>query len=81
MSKQALVPYLGDPVWRRGRAEHDAHLGRQPRAGLQRCEPPYSHDRVVLGIPPAPTPEEDRQLLREIGRKVVEDCQRLTQTN
>jgi len=31
--------------------------------------------------PPAPTPEEDRQLLREIGRKVVEDCQRPTQTN
>jgi hypothetical protein len=25
----------------------------------------------VLGIPPAPTPEEDSRLLREIGRKVV----------
>jgi nitrite reductase/ring-hydroxylating ferredoxin subunit len=36
----------------------------------------YSQDRVVSGIPPAPTPEEDRRLVREVGRKVVEDCQR-----
>jgi len=41
--------------------------------------PTYAHDRVVSGIPPAPTPEEDRRLLREIGRQVVEDCQRLAQ--
>ena len=34
----------------------------------------YSHDRVLTGIPPAPTPEEDIQLLRDTGRKVVEDC-------
>jgi Rieske 2Fe-2S protein len=40
----------------------------------------YSQDRVIAGIPPAPTPEEDRHLLRETGRKVVEDCQRLAQT-
>jgi nitrite reductase/ring-hydroxylating ferredoxin subunit len=33
--------------------------------------PTYSQDRVVLGIPPAPTPEEDSRLLREVGRKVV----------
>jgi hypothetical protein len=33
--------------------------------------PTYSQDRVVLGIPPAPTPAEDSRLLREIGRKVV----------
>jgi hypothetical protein len=33
--------------------------------------PTYSQDRVVAGIPPAPTPEEDSRLLREIGRKVV----------
>jgi len=36
----------------------------------------YSQDRVIAGIPPAPTPEEDRQLLRETARKVVEDCQK-----
>ena len=41
----------------------------------------YSQDRVIAGIPPAPTPEADRQLLREMGRKVVEDCQRLAQTS
>ncbi|MBI3329238.1 MAG: hypothetical protein HYZ81_21370 [Nitrospinae bacterium] len=38
--------------------------------------PTYSQDRVVSGIPPSPTPEEDRRLLREIGRKVVEESQR-----
>jgi phenylpropionate dioxygenase-like ring-hydroxylating dioxygenase large terminal subunit len=32
--------------------------------------PTYSQD-TVLRIPPAPTPEEDEQLLREVGRKVV----------
>ena len=40
----------------------------------------YSQDRVIAGIPSAPTPEEDKQLLRETGRKVIEDCQRLAQT-
>jgi nitrite reductase/ring-hydroxylating ferredoxin subunit len=34
--------------------------------------PTYSQDRVVAEIPPAPTPEEDKRLLQEIGRKVVE---------
>jgi nitrite reductase/ring-hydroxylating ferredoxin subunit len=33
--------------------------------------PTYSHDRVVSGIPAASTPEEDKQLLREVARKVV----------
>jgi phenylpropionate dioxygenase-like ring-hydroxylating dioxygenase large terminal subunit len=33
--------------------------------------PTYSHDRVVSGISPAPTPEADKQLLRETARKVV----------
>jgi RimJ/RimL family protein N-acetyltransferase len=33
--------------------------------------PTYSHDRVVSGIPPAPTPEADKQLLRDTARKVV----------
>jgi nitrite reductase/ring-hydroxylating ferredoxin subunit len=40
----------------------------------------YSQDRVIAGIPSAPTPEEDKQLLRETGRTVIEDCQRLAQT-
>jgi nitrite reductase/ring-hydroxylating ferredoxin subunit len=39
--------------------------------------PTYSQDKIISGIAPASTPEEDRQLLREIGRKVVADCQRL----
>jgi nitrite reductase/ring-hydroxylating ferredoxin subunit len=41
--------------------------------------PTYAHDQVVSGIPPAPTPEADRRLLREIGQKVVENCQRHAQ--
>jgi nitrite reductase/ring-hydroxylating ferredoxin subunit len=39
--------------------------------------PTYSQDKVVPGIPPASTPEKDSLLLRDTGRKVVEDCQRL----
>jgi phenylpropionate dioxygenase-like ring-hydroxylating dioxygenase large terminal subunit len=33
--------------------------------------PTYSHDQVVSGIPRAPTPEEDKRLLREVARNVV----------
>jgi nitrite reductase/ring-hydroxylating ferredoxin subunit len=33
--------------------------------------PTYSHDRVVSGVPPAPTLEEDRLLLRKVARGVV----------
>ena len=33
--------------------------------------PTYSHDRVVPGIAPAATPEQDRKLLREVARNVV----------
>ena len=33
--------------------------------------PTYSHDRVVSGIPAAPTPAEDKRLLREVARNVV----------
>jgi hypothetical protein len=36
--------------------------------------PTYSQDRVVVGMPPAPTPAEDSRLLREIGRKVVAEA-------
>src|SRR4029077_7473164 len=35
--------------------------------------PTYSHDRVVSGIAPAPTPEADRLLLREVARSVVRE--------
>ena len=33
--------------------------------------PTYSHDRVVSGIPAAPTPAEDKRLLRKVARNVV----------
>ena len=33
--------------------------------------PTFGHDRVVPGIPPATTPEEDRHVLREVARNVV----------
>jgi phenylpropionate dioxygenase-like ring-hydroxylating dioxygenase large terminal subunit len=35
--------------------------------------PTYSHDQVVAGIAAATTPEADRQLIREVARKVVAD--------
>ena len=35
--------------------------------------PTYSHDRIVSGIAPAPTPEADRKLLREVARGVVRE--------
>jgi len=59
------------------------HYGADPRHNIHqtgKVMATYSQDRVIAGIPPAPTPEEDRQLLRETGRKVVEDCQWLIQT-
>ncbi|MGH8070787.1 MAG: Rieske 2Fe-2S domain-containing protein [Candidatus Entotheonellia bacterium] len=49
----------------------------QPLCQGGKVIPTYSQDKVVSGIPPAATPEGDSKLLREIGRKVVEDCQRL----
>jgi len=33
--------------------------------------PTYSHDRVVSGIPVAPTPAADKRLLREVARNAV----------
>jgi hypothetical protein len=36
--------------------------------------PTFSHDRVVPGIRPAATAEEDKRLLREVARKVVSDA-------
>jgi phenylpropionate dioxygenase-like ring-hydroxylating dioxygenase large terminal subunit len=33
--------------------------------------PTYSHDRMVPGFAPAPTPDADRALLREVARNVV----------
>jgi nitrite reductase/ring-hydroxylating ferredoxin subunit len=59
------------------------HYGADPRHNIHQAGKvitTYSQDRVIAGIPPAPTPEEDKQLLRETGRKVVEDYQRLAQT-
>jgi nitrite reductase/ring-hydroxylating ferredoxin subunit len=33
----------------------------------------YSHDRIFSGVAEAPTPEEDRQLLRKLARNVVKE--------
>ena len=71
------VIMLRNMIWR---GIHAVQNGADPIHGSHQAGQviqTYAHDRVVAGIPPAPTPEEDRQLLREIGRKVVEDCQRL----
>jgi hypothetical protein len=39
----------------------------------------YSQDRVISGIPPASSPEEDRGMLLKAGRQVIEDCERRAQ--
>jgi hypothetical protein len=36
----------------------------------------FAHDRVVPGIPPPATPEEDSRLLREVARNVVAEMVR-----
>ena len=36
----------------------------------------YAHDRVVSGIPPASTAEEDSRLLRDVARNVVTEMVR-----
>jgi nitrite reductase/ring-hydroxylating ferredoxin subunit len=51
--------------------------GADPTHGMHQngnVIPTYSQDKIVPGIPPASSLEEDKQLLRQIGRKVVEDC-------
>ena len=35
--------------------------------------PTYCHDRVISGIAPAPTPNEDRRLLRKVARDVMDE--------
>jgi hypothetical protein len=43
------------------------HNGAQNGKVIATC----GHDRVVSGIPPAATPDEDKRLLREVARGVV----------
>jgi nitrite reductase/ring-hydroxylating ferredoxin subunit len=53
--------------------------GEDPRHGIERnggIIATFAHDRVVAGIPPAPTPEADSRLLREVARNVVTDMVR-----
>jgi hypothetical protein len=38
--------------------------------------PTYCHDRVISAIAPAPTPQADRQLLRQCARNIVEESVR-----
>ena len=57
---------------RRGiRAVRDGEDARLSHLQNGAAVPTYSHDRVMPGIPPAATQEEDRQLLREVARNVV----------
>ena len=51
-----------------------AENGEDPRHGTERngsVIATFAHDRVVSGIPPAPTAEQDSRLLREVARNVV----------
>jgi hypothetical protein len=59
-------------------------LRRSIRAVQDGLDPPrpgaatatYAHDRVVPGVPPAGTPEEDSRLLRQVARNVVAEMVR-----
>jgi hypothetical protein len=62
---------------RRGiRSVQDSIDPPQPGARNGAAIATYAHDRVVPGIPPAATPEEDRPLLREVARNVVAEMVR-----
>jgi hypothetical protein len=71
------VTMLRNMIRRGIRAVQSGADPRHVRSQDGKAIPTYAHDQVVSGIPPAPTPEADRQLLREIGRKVVAERQRL----
>ena len=53
------------------RAVQDGADPAHPGIGNGTAIATYAHDRVVPGIPPASTPEEDSRLLREVARNVV----------
>ena len=60
---------------RRGiRAVRNGEILEQPILHNGSAIPTYCHDRVVLGIAPAPTPEDDRRVLREVARNVVAEA-------
>jgi hypothetical protein len=44
---------------------------KSPMLGNGAAVPTYSHDQVVSGVAAAATPEADRELIREVARKVV----------
>ena len=67
------VTMLRNMVRRGIRAVQDGADPGRPTTRDGETVPTYSHDRVMV-IPPAATPEADEQLLRDTGRKVVEDC-------
>ena len=60
---------------RRGiRAVRNGEILEQPILHNASAIPTYCHDRVVLGIAPAPTPEDDRRVLREVAHNVVAEA-------
>jgi nitrite reductase/ring-hydroxylating ferredoxin subunit len=70
------VTMLRNTIRRGIRATQD---GEDPRHGAGRnggVIATYAHDRVVSGIPPASTAEEDSRLLREVARNVVTEMVR-----
>jgi len=70
------VTMLRNTIRRGIRATQD---GEDPRHGAGRnggVIATYAHDRVVSGIPPASTAEEDSRLLRDVARNVVTEMVR-----
>ena len=65
------VTMLRNMIRRGIRAVQNGEDPRHNGTGNGKVIATYGHDRVVSGIPPAATPEEDKQLLREVARDVV----------
>ena len=52
----------------------DVLQGRDPKGVVRDATTPiptYGNDTIVRDVPPAPTPEEDKLLQMEVGRKVA----------
>jgi hypothetical protein len=65
------VTMLRNMIRRGVRAVQNGEDPRHNGTGNGKVISTYGHDRVVSGIPPAATPEEDKRLLREVARNVV----------
>jgi hypothetical protein len=75
-STDRAVTMMRNMIRRGIRAVQDRAEPAQPARVNGAAIPTFAHDRVVPGVPPAATPEEDSRLLREVARNVVAEMVR-----